>query len=106
MGHVPLVSHKTFVAIATPEWKISGVSSCMPNEFVSIPESFMTVFAGIPLVVALVNPEMFRQMLALRERLGADVAAVRPDAGFRLSGFHEDRLTGIEGDGGDHGPVL
>ena len=41
-----------------PEREVPGVSSCMPDELISISESFMAVLAGVPFVVALMNPEM------------------------------------------------
>jgi len=50
------------------------------DELVPVPESFVAVFTGIPLVVALMDPEMFGQMFTLGEGLLADVAAVRPNS--------------------------
>ncbi len=43
-----------------PEREVAGVSSRMTYEFVSVSESFMAVLAGVPFVVAFMNPEMFR----------------------------------------------
>ena len=74
------------------------------DELVPVPESFVAVFAGIPLVVALMNPEVFRQMLALGKRLLADVAAVRPNA-VRLR-THDDRLARVKRNGGHHRAVF
>ncbi len=43
-----------------PEREVPGVSSRMTDEFVSVSESFMAVLAGVPFVVAFMNPEMLR----------------------------------------------
>ena len=41
-----------------PEREVPSVSSCVPDELISISESFMAVLAGVPFVVALMNPKM------------------------------------------------
>ena len=87
-----------------PEREVSGVSSGVPDELVAIAEGLVAELAGVPLVVALVDAEVLRQVLALGERLLADVAAVRPDA-VRLR-THDDGLAGVERDRGDHRAVV
>ena len=60
-----------------PKWEVSCVAARMPHEFIAVPECLLAVLAGVPLVVALVNAEMFGQMLTLSKGLVAYVANMR-----------------------------
>jgi len=108
--HVAFVPHEAFVAIAASEREVSGVSASVSDELIAIPEGLVAELAGVPLVVALVDAKVLGQVLTLRKRFLADFAAVRPNAVLviLLAGLrtHDDRLTGVERDGGDHRAVV
>ena len=99
-----LISGKKSKCHSEPEREVSGVPSGVPDEFVAIAEGFVAELARVPLVVALVDAKVLRQVLALGEGLLADVATVRSDP-VRLR-THDDCLAGVERDRRDHRAVV
>ena len=91
-----------------PKWKISSVPAGVPDQLVPIPESFVAVLTGVPLVVALVDAKMFRQVFTFCKSLLADVTAVRTRDVISVSCLvgHQDRLARVEGDGRHESPVV
>ena len=80
----------------------------VPDQLVSIPESFVAVLTGVPLVVAFVDAKMFGQVFTLCKSLLADVTAMRTRDVISVSCLvgHEDGLAGVEGDSCHERPVV
>lgn len=72
------------------------MSPGVPDKLVAIPEGFVAIFTRVPLVVALVNSQMLRQMFTLCKTFLANIAAVRSNAVLAGLRAHDDRLSRVQ----------
>jgi len=45
------MTHEPFAAVIATEWKVSGMSSLVTNQFVSVAELFLAEVTSVPLAI-------------------------------------------------------
>lgn len=55
MCHIPLMTHEAFTAVVTSERKVSGMTTLMADQFITIAKLFLTIITSIPSKLKIYN---------------------------------------------------